>query len=54
MFPFLVMVLAGLGAGLILFALLFVTLLVGGLVNGMVVLFAGAPIDRLLARKSAG
>lgn len=47
------MLLAGLGAGLILFALTFVTLLVGGLVNGMVVLFAGPVVDRLLARKGA-
>lgn len=52
MFQVVVMLLAGLGAGLILFALTFVTLLVGGLVNGMVVLIAGAPIDRLLARRA--
>jgi hypothetical protein len=42
---------AGLGAGMILFALTFVTLLVGGLVNSMVVLMSGPLVDRLLARK---
>jgi hypothetical protein len=42
---------AGLGAGMILFALTFVTLLVGALVNGMVALMAGPLIDRIVARK---
>lgn len=42
---------AGLGAGMILFALTFVTLLVGALVNAMVVLMAGPLIDKRLARK---
>ena len=42
---------AGLGAGMILFALTFVTLLIGGLVNSMVVLMSGPLVDRLLARK---
>jgi hypothetical protein len=44
-------VFAGLGAGMILFALTFVTLLVGVLVNSMVVLISGPLIDRFLARK---
>lgn len=44
-------VLATLGAGMILFALTYVTLLVGALVNAMVVLMAGPVIDRLVARK---
>jgi hypothetical protein len=44
-------VFAGLGAGMILFALTFVTLLVGVLVNSMVALISGPLIDRFLARK---
>jgi hypothetical protein len=53
MFNLLVMLLAGLGAGLILAALTFVSLLIGVLVNAMIALFAGPVIDRALARKSA-
>ncbi|HEV8355760.1 MAG TPA: hypothetical protein VGQ17_03235 [Gemmatimonadales bacterium] len=45
------LVFAGLGAGMILFALGFVTLLIGALVNAMVVLISGPLIDRLLTRK---
>jgi hypothetical protein len=44
-------VFAGLGAGMILFALTFVTLLVGVLVNSMVALISGPLIDRFLAKK---
>ncbi len=44
-------VFAGLGAGMILFALTYVTLLIGGLVNAMVVLMSGPLVDRLFARK---
>ncbi|MGH7559954.1 MAG: hypothetical protein ACRENB_02935 [Gemmatimonadales bacterium] len=44
-------VFAGLGAGMILFALIFVTLLIGVLVNAMVALISGPLIDRLAARK---
>jgi hypothetical protein len=44
-------VFAGLGAGMILFALTFVTLLIGVLVNSMVALISGPLVDRLLARK---
>jgi hypothetical protein len=53
MFGFLVMLLAGLGAGLILAALTFVSLLIGVLVNAMIALFAGPVIDQVLARKPA-
>ena len=53
MFGFLVMLLAGLGAGLILAALTFVSLLIGVLVNAMIALFAGPVIDQVLARKTA-
>jgi hypothetical protein len=42
------MLLAALGAGLILAALTFVTLLIGVLVNAMVILMAGPIIDRFL------
>lgn len=42
---------AGLGAGMILFALTFVTLLIGLLVNCMVALISGPVIDRLAAKK---
>lgn len=41
-------VLATLGAGMILFALTYVTLLVGALVNAMVILMAGPVIDRFV------
>ncbi|HOX20585.1 MAG TPA: hypothetical protein PLI70_06640 [Gemmatimonadales bacterium] len=53
MFSFVEMVLAAVGAGLILAALTFVTLLIGVLVNAMIALFAGPVIDKALARKSA-
>lgn len=53
MFGFVEMVLAGLGAGMILLALTFVSALIGVLVNAMIALFAGPVIDRVLARKSA-
>ena len=43
--------LAILGAAMILFALTYVTLLIGGLVNAMVVLISGPLVDRLHARK---
>jgi hypothetical protein len=42
------MLFAGLGAGLILTALLFVTLLIGVLVTAMVTLMAGPLVDRVL------
>jgi hypothetical protein len=41
-------ILAGIGAALILFALTYVTLLVGGIVNAMVVLIAGPVMDRFI------
>ncbi len=41
-------VLAGLGAGMILFALTFVTLLIGVLVNSMVTLMAGPMVDKIM------
>ena len=44
----LMMIFAGLGATLILFALTYVTLLVGGIVNAMVVLIAGPVMDRFI------
>jgi hypothetical protein len=53
MFNLLVMLLAGLGAGLILTALAFVSLLIGVLVNAMIALFAGPLVDRVLERKAA-
>jgi hypothetical protein len=53
MFNLLVMLLAGLGAGLILAALTFVSLLIGVLVNAMIALFAGPVIDRALEKKTA-
>jgi hypothetical protein len=53
MFNLLVMLLAGLGAGLILAALAFVSLLIGVLVNAMIALFAGPLIDRALEKKAA-
>jgi hypothetical protein len=43
--------LATIGASLIIGALTFVSLLIGGLVNGMIVLMCGPIIDRLLARR---
>jgi hypothetical protein len=44
----LMMIFAGIGATLILFALTYVTLLVGGIVNAMVVLIAGPVMDRFI------
>jgi hypothetical protein len=43
--------LATIGATLILFALAFVSTLVGVLVNAMIVLMCGPIIDRLIARR---
>lgn len=43
-----VLLLAGLGAGMILAALTFVTLLIGVLVNSMVALMAGPLVDRFV------
>jgi len=43
--------LATIGASLIIGALTFVSLLIGGLVNGMIVLMCGPIIDRLLLRR---
>ena len=43
--------LATIGAGLILSALTFVSTLIGVLVNAMIVLMAGPLIDRTLARR---
>jgi hypothetical protein len=44
-------ILAGLGAGMILAALLGVTLLIGVLVNAMVVLISGPVVDKFLKEK---
>ena len=44
----LMVIFAGIGAALILFALTYVTLLVGGIVNAMVVLIAGPVVDRFI------
>ena len=44
-------VLATIGASLILGALTFVSALIGGVVNAMIVLMCGPLIDRLLARR---
>ena len=43
--------LASVGAGLILAALTIVTLLIGGLVNAMILLMAGPIIDRFIKEK---
>jgi hypothetical protein len=43
-----VLLLAGLGAGMILTALAFVTVLIGVLVNAMVALMAGPLVDRFV------
>jgi hypothetical protein len=43
--------LAFIGASLILGALTFVSLLIGGLINGMIVLMCGPLIDRMMARR---
>lgn len=45
------MLLASIGAGLILTALTFVTILIGILVHAMVALFAGPLVDRVLGEK---
>lgn len=44
-------VFAGLGAGMIIFALTFVTLLIGVVVNAMIALMSGPLIDRLVAKR---
>jgi hypothetical protein len=46
--------LATIGASLILFALAFVSTLVGGLINAMIVLMLGPVIDQFLARRRKG
>lgn len=43
--------LATIGAGLILSALAFVSTLIGGLVNAMIVLMSGPLIDNMIARR---
>jgi len=43
--------LAAIGASLIIGALTFVSLLIGGLVNGMIILMCGPIIDRMLLRR---
>jgi hypothetical protein len=43
--------LATIGATLIIGALTFVSLLIGGLVNGMIILMCGPIIDRMLLRR---
>lgn len=53
MFDLLVVVLATVGAGLILAALAFVTALIGVLVTAMIILFAGPVIDARLGRGSS-
>jgi hypothetical protein len=45
--------LATIGAGLILSALAFVSTLIGGLVNAMIVLMCGPLIDNMIARRQA-
>lgn len=46
--------LATIGATLILSALAFVSTLIGGLINAMIVLVCGPLIDRVLARQARG
>jgi hypothetical protein len=46
-----VMLLAAIGAALILGALTFVSALIGGLINAMIVLMCGPLIDRMVARR---
>jgi hypothetical protein len=48
----LALLLAAIGASLILGALTFVSALIGGLVTAMIVLMCGPLIDRLLARRT--
>jgi hypothetical protein len=47
----LVVLLAAIGAALILGALTFVSALIGGLINAMIVLMCGPLIDRMVARR---
>jgi hypothetical protein len=47
----LVVLLASIGAALILGALTFVSALIGGLINAMIVLMCGPLIDRMVARR---
>ncbi|MDQ2670539.1 MAG: hypothetical protein M3Y31_07915 [Gemmatimonadota bacterium] len=47
------MVMAGVGAAAILFALAFVSAVVGGLVNAMIVLMCGPLIDKYLVKRGA-
>lgn len=47
------MIMAGIGAGTILFALGFVSAAVGGLVNAMIVLMCGPLIDKYLVKHDA-
>jgi hypothetical protein len=46
------LLLAAIGASLILGALTFVSALIGGLITAMIVLMCGPLIDRLLARRT--
>lgn len=48
----LVVLLASIGAALILGALTFVSALIGALINAMIVLMCGPLIDRMLARRN--
>lgn len=47
------MIMAGVGAAAILFALGFVSAVVGGLVNAMIVLMCGPLIDKYLEKRGA-
>jgi hypothetical protein len=49
-----VIILAGLGAGMLLTALAFVSTLIGVLVNFMILLFSGPMIDARFPEKSQG
>jgi hypothetical protein len=46
--------LATIGAALILSALTFVSALIGGVINAMIVLIAGPIIDTIVARRAGG
>lgn len=46
------MLMAAIGAGVILFALTFISAVLGGLTNAMITLMAGPLIDRFLARRA--
>jgi hypothetical protein len=48
----LVLLLAAIGAALILGALTFVSALIGGLITAMIVLMCGPLIDRIIARRN--